>query len=204
MLTMSTLSLIKRNLLIFIAISATLYLVDCLMTQPSPTSFNASSSAFQTQTVLAATNPNTNENKGASLLASFRPNHVAISVSNFDESVRWYQEKLGFRVTKITRIPEISAQRAWLDLNGFVMEIFVRPQSTQFNPPLRMIEDGMLAQGYFHVAFTVDNLDAVVVELHRRGVKFFFEPKIFESDKQKVCFIKDNNGNPIELVQLLT
>lgn len=84
------------------------------------------------------------------------------------------------------------------------MEIFVRPQSTQFNPPLRMIEDGMLAQGYFHVAFTVDNLDAVVVELHRRGVKFFFEPKTFESDKRKVCFIKDNNGNPIELVQLLT
>ena len=145
---------------------------------------------------IQAANPNTP-------VSSLRPNHVAISVPHLQEAVRWYQEKLSFKVTKITEIPEISAQRAWLELNGFVMEIFSRPKSAHYNPPLRMIEEGMLAQGYFHVAFTVGDIDAVAAELHRRGVKFFFEPKTFNSDKRKVCFIKDNNGNPIELVQIL-
>ncbi len=79
----------------------------------------------------------------------------------------------------------------------------MRPQSTQFNPSLKIIEDGMLAQGYFHIAFTVNDLNAVAAELHRRRVEFFFEPKTFDSDRRKVCFIKDNNGNSIELVQLL-
>jgi len=70
---------------------------------------------------IQAANPNASVN-------SLMPNHVAISVPHLQEAVRWYQEKLGFRVTKITEIPEISAQRAWLELNGFVMEIFSRPK----------------------------------------------------------------------------
>ncbi len=161
------------------------------------------SRTFQAKAQTRSATTNSNTSQISSPLGSLKPNHVAISVPNLEEAVRWYQEKLNFRLMKITEIPEISAQRVWLELNGFVMEIFVRPKSTRFQPPLRVIEDGMLAQGYFHIAFTVDDLDAVAAELHKRGVKFFFEPKTFNSDKRKVCFIKDNNGNPIELVQLL-
>ena len=189
---------IKRNTLsLVVGIAAVILLVAYSATSQASKQANTNiGNTYQVQ-------PQTQKTAQNKLLGSFRPNHVAISVPNLEEAVRWYQEKLGFRVTKITEISEISAQRAWLDLNGFVMEIFTRPKSTRRSPPLRIIEDGMLSQGYFHIAFTVDNLDAVAAELHRRGVIFFFEPKTFNSDKRKVCFIKDNNDNPIELVQEL-
>jgi methylmalonyl-CoA/ethylmalonyl-CoA epimerase len=65
------------------------------------------------------------------------------------------------------------------------------------------VPDDLLIQGYKHLAIVVDDLDIVAAELRRKGVKFLWEPRVDEALKLKLCFIQDNNGNLIELVEEL-
>ncbi len=132
-------------------------------------------------------------------LASLRPQHVALSVSDLEESVRWYQEKLGF--TRVIRraFPAIATRAANLELNGFQIELFQRDHSQQpFQPPAN-VPDDLLGQGYKHIGFIVDDLDAAIAELNRRGVPLVDQPTRVEALGLRLCFIRDNNGYLIEL-----
>lgn len=140
----------------------------------------------------------------ATPLDSLRPHHVAISVPDFEETIRWYQEKLGFRnVIRREEFSDISTQAANLELNGFQIEIFTRDKSTRSKPPTVAVPDDLLIQGVKHIAFLVDDLDAVVAELKRRGVQLVDEPTRVDTLGLRLCFIRDNNGNLIELGQEL-
>jgi methylmalonyl-CoA/ethylmalonyl-CoA epimerase len=136
-------------------------------------------------------------------LGSAKLHHVAISVTNFQETVRWYQDKLGFRVTGRRDLPQLSTQQAFLELNGIRLEVFARKSSFRVQPPVTNVPDDLLIQGYKHLAIVVDDLDIVAAELRRKGVKFLWEPRVDEALKLKLCFIQDNNGNLIELVEEL-
>ncbi|MBD2104969.1 VOC family protein [Leptolyngbya sp. FACHB-261] len=128
---------------------------------------------------------------------------MALSVPNFEETLQWYQDKLGFKVTLRRDLTQLSTQQAFLELNGFRLEIFARQNSARAQPPPATVPDDLLVQGYKHIALAVDDLDAVPAELKRRGVRFLWEPTVDEALQLKLCFIKDNNGNLIELVQEL-
>ncbi len=144
------------------------------------------------------------DSRTATPLDSLRPHHVAISVPDFEETIRWYQDKLGFRnVVRRKEFPAISTQAANLELNGFQIEIFTRDKSTRSKPPAVAVPDDLLVQGVKHIAFLVDDLDAVVAELKRRGVQLVNEPARVDALGLKLCFIRDNNGNLIELGQEL-
>jgi extradiol dioxygenase family protein len=54
-----------------------------------------------------------------------------------------------------------------------------------------------------YIAFIVDDIDAVAAELKKRNVEFIWEPIVDDELELKLCFIKDNNGNLIELAQAL-
>lgn len=139
----------------------------------------------------------------ATPLSSLKPHHVAISVPNFEETIRWYQEKLGFKVVIKREFPQISTQAANLELNGFQIEIFTRDKSVRPKPPAVAVPDDLLVQGVKHIALLVDDLDAVVAELRKRGVEVLDEPTPVEALGLRLCFIRDNNGNLIELGQEL-
>lgn len=142
----------------------------------------------------------------ATPLDSLRAHHVAISVPNskFEETIQWYQEKLGFRVINRREHPEISTKAANLELNGFQVEVFARDKSTPVLEARREpYVDDLLVQGVKHIAFTVDDLDTAVAQLRRRGVEFASEPSVNNALGLKLCFIKDNNGYLIELGQEL-
>lgn len=135
--------------------------------------------------------------------SSLKPHHVALSVPNFEETLQWYQDKLSFKVTLKNELPQFSTQQAFLELNGFLLEIFTRKNSVRSQPPPANVPDDLLIQGYKHIAFVVKDLDATVAEFKRRKVEFMWEPRVDKNLKLKLCFIKDNNGNPIEIVQEL-
>jgi methylmalonyl-CoA/ethylmalonyl-CoA epimerase len=143
------------------------------------------------------------DSMSVTLPGSPRPHHVALSVPNFEETLQWYQDKLGFRVTLRRDLSQLSTQQAFLKLNGFRIEIFARQNSTRTQPPPANVPDDLLIQGYKHIAFIVDDLDAVAAELKKRNVEFIWEPMVDDELELKLCFIKDNNGNLIELAQAL-
>jgi len=183
-----------RNFLrIILTAFAVLVLVSFLATQTKQTEVQAQSST-----------PGINVNQTPiTLLDSLKPHHIALSVPNFEETIQWYQDTLGFRVTLKRDLPQLSTQQAFLELNGFRLEIFARQNSTRTQPPPATVPDDLLVQGYKHIALAVDDLDTVAAELKRRDVEFLWEPMVDEALQLKLCFIKDNNGNLIELVQEL-
>lgn len=165
--------------------------------------FISYSSALHAQTQL---NTNTVRNAAqtqkaadAAPLGYFKPHHVAISVPNFEETIRWYQEKLGFKVVIVREFPDISTPAANLELNGFHLEIFARNKSTRPQPPAAAVSDDLLVQGVKHIALIVEDLDAVVAELRRRDVQLLDKPTSVIPLGLRLCFIRDNNGNLIEL-----
>ncbi|MBD2463628.1 VOC family protein [Oscillatoria sp. FACHB-1407] len=134
---------------------------------------------------------------------SLNPHHVARSVSNLEETIQWYQEKLGFTATLRRELPQFSTRQAFLELNGFRIEVFERENSARTYPSPVNVPDDLLAQGYKHIAFAVNDIDAIATELKQRNVEIALEPVADEELGFTVCFIKDNSGNLIELVQEL-
>jgi lactoylglutathione lyase len=57
--------------------------------------------------------------------------------------------------------------------------------------------------GYAHVAFVVDDLEAMVSRLKEQGVNVTLEPKTLTADGNdyRISFIEDPDGYKIELVQ---
>ena len=54
------------------------------------------------------------------------PDHVGVSVADLEESIAWYQDKLGFTLMRIVEIPDAEeAGRVALLRNGdFIIELF--------------------------------------------------------------------------------
>ncbi|MBD3885767.1 VOC family protein [Phormidium tenue FACHB-886] len=148
--------------------------------------------AAQAQTTSAATS-----------LARLQPHHIALSVPNLDETIQWYQDKLGFTTTLRRELPQFSTRQAFLELNGFRIEVFERENSARTLQSPVNVPDDLLTQGYKHIAFAVDDINAIARELQQRNVEFALEPVADEELGLIVCFIKDNNSNLIELVQEL-
>ena len=58
-------------------------------------------------------------------------------------------------------------------------------------------------EGYAHVAFVVDDLEATVDGLRRQGVEVIVEPKVMTVDGNgyKISFVADPDGYRVELVE---
>ena len=60
-----------------------------------------------------------------------------------------------------------------------------------------------MGNGYSHVAFTVEDLEAAVAELEEQGVEVALQPKTMtvEGHDYKIAFVVDPDGYRIELVE---
>jgi len=135
-------------------------------------------------------------------LGGLRADHILIGVSNFEDSVRWYQDKLSFREEMrwtVEGLPDL--QLAYLTLNGFRLEIIGTSQPRAGSPAPSDFADHLRTQGFAHVCFIVDDVDTALSELNRRGVPTFVPAETYplSNHRRRVAFIHDNNGNVIEL-----
>src|ERR1700719_3921999 len=104
---------------------------------------------------------NTNRSIAEQIFGSSpRPLHLGISVSNLEESVKWYSETLGLEPAKRLDLPEVQFRVAILEYQGFgVVLIEVKGSSKN---PLAWKEPGPQhqTQGIVHFAFRVEDLHA--------------------------------------------
>ena len=118
--------------------------------------------------------------------------HIAIIVSDYEEAKDFYVNKLGFQVIRENYRPE---RRDWkLDLrisDTVELEIFAEE-----NPPKRVNRPE--ACGLRHLAFHVDDVEAVVGELAELGISC--EPVRTDTcTGKKMTFFFDPDGLPLEL-----
>jgi catechol 2,3-dioxygenase-like lactoylglutathione lyase family enzyme len=136
-----------------------------------------------------------NSEQGLETLQIF---NVAISVANLDESIEWYQDKLGFRLQNRRRV-STGIEIALIEKNGFFIDLIYIAGSKNMegnpqNPP-----DHLKVQGLRNLVFWVDDLQAANAQLKAKGVQLIWESRYIPEVKTSVTNFRDNNGNLIAL-----
>ena len=120
--------------------------------------------------------------------------HTAIICADYERSKQFYTNVLGLEISNETYRAERDSYKLDLSLNGhYVIELFSFP-----NPPKRPSRPE--ATGLRHIAFDVDDLDAIIAHLATHGVEA--EPiRVDETTHKRFTFIADPDGLPIEFYE---
>lgn len=134
-------------------------------------------------------------------LNSMQIDHVCLNVPNYEETIQWYRDKLDATITRewtVDIFPDLKL--AYLDVYDFRIEIVGSTQSRSGMPTAKDFGEGLCNSGIGHFCFRVDDVDAVLEELNRRGVETFVPLGSYPDAGVRLCFVRDNNGNLIEFV----
>jgi lactoylglutathione lyase/glyoxylase I family protein len=152
--------------------------------------------------MIAVTIPSRN---ASSPLAAMRGHHVGIRVPDFEASKNWFIEKLDFRVVHTWPYGDQKlAYMAPADNDEFFIEILGDGSPRPVPKPVWTdLGDSLRLAGYHHVCFNVEDVDATVAELRRRGVQIVTEPFVLPAVGRKLAFFADPFGNLFELAEVV-
>lgn len=135
--------------------------------------------------------------------ASWKADHAAIRVPDFDAAVAWFTEKLDFRLTRSLPLGDLTY--AFLSPaadDNFSFELVAGPGADH----LRSYEDFRASYklpGWHHIGFRVNSVDETIDELKRRGVTIVSEPHDVSVMELRLAFFADPWGNLFEITQML-
>ena len=138
--------------------------------------------------------------------------HTGITVANLERSLAFWRDVLGFELShrahhtgslasEVTGVPGAELTLAVLKAPGHKIELL------EYHAP----DDHGRAQlrpcdvGSVHVAFTVDNLDAILEKIAAAGWKAAGKPQTLSSGPnagKRVVYVRDPDGTTIEFMQL--
>ena len=117
--------------------------------------------------------------------------HVAIIVSDYEKSREFYVEKLELPVIRENYRESREDYKLDLQVGNIELEIFGVK-----NPPKRVTNPE--ARGLRHLAFKVDDIEAAVEWLKKKGIET--EPVRWDEYTQKrMTFFRDPDNLPLEL-----
>jgi lactoylglutathione lyase len=132
-------------------------------------------------------------------MRSYRLVYTGIRVKDMDESLRFYTEVLGMQVVeKRERTTPTEGEVATLKSpdGSQLLELNWYAEGSRFGPPYVNGEE------LDHLGFDVDDLDAALAELSKKGVQAIIRPgEIGGGIGWREAFVKDPNGIWIELLQ---
>ena len=134
-------------------------------------------------------------------LATMKADHLLIGVSNFEETVQWYHDILGFEIEVQWKVEGLeNLDLAYLNNGDFRLEIIGDKLSSQSNRQASDFADHLSHQGFAHLCFQVEDIDLAMKQLNDKGIETFVKAETYSLDhyKRRVAFIKDLNGNVIE------
>ena len=134
-----------------------------------------------------------------------KPHHVGISVANMEESIAWYQKYLDFELVWSNDFPMINTKIAFLKHGDFQVELFehsdTKPLEDYRKNPLTDIQ----FQGTKHICFVMENgLETLHEHFVTEGVDIEMSLRESPPKDALMCFVRDNTGNLIEIIQLKT
>jgi catechol 2,3-dioxygenase-like lactoylglutathione lyase family enzyme len=138
--------------------------------------------------------------------------HTGITVSDLERSLAFWRDVLGFELShrahhtgelasEATGVPGAEISIAVLKTSGHKIELleYLAPPDRKQHVDLRACDVGSV-----HVAFTVDNLDAVLSAIAASGWKVAGKPQTLKSGPntgKRVVYVRDPDGTTIELMQ---
>jgi catechol 2,3-dioxygenase-like lactoylglutathione lyase family enzyme len=130
--------------------------------------------------------------------------HVAIRVPDYDGTIAFYTDILGFQLQREWTLPDAlpGAKFAYLAFRDFQIEVIAEGKLTEAAPTTD-VADHLSRGGYIHLCLRTADLGALVAGLKDKGVEFLAEPFEVAPIGQLLAMIRDNSGNIIELAQAI-
>ena len=122
--------------------------------------------------------------------------HTCYRIVDPEKSIDFYTNKMGLK--KVGEMHFDTATNYFFALEENASEPMLElTHNHDQNKPYDM------GNGYSHVAFTVEDLEAAVAELEEQGVEVALQPKTMtvEGHDYKIAFVVDPDGYRIELVE---
>jgi len=118
--------------------------------------------------------------------------HTCLNVSDMDRSIDFYTKQVGLQFVNRREIKQNNAEIAFLkDNDGGALEL------THWRDKKSIAE----GDNFDHIAFETENIDAKIGELRSHGVAIAMEPYSLQGSTSKIAFIKDPDGNWLELIE---
>lgn len=126
-------------------------------------------------------------------------NHVAIVVPEIEGALNFWRDALGLEVHHVEEVPSQKSTVAFLPIGESEVEL-VKPTSADSGVARFLQERGA---GMHHLCFEVDDIEGMLAELKRKGVRLINETPL-ELPGRKMAFIhpKASNGVLVELYEV--
>lgn len=115
-----------------------------------------------------------------------------MNVMDLDRSIIFYRDRLGLKLTRRFEVKENNAEIAFLeDPDGNAVEL------THWRDKKQLAE----GDNFDHIAFGVKDMKATMERLRGQGVTIAMEPFTLKGGSHQIGFIKDPDGNWLELIE---
>lgn len=121
--------------------------------------------------------------------------HAMIRVKNIDKSMKFYTELLGLKKTHEIKLEDCILHFLKDDDNDFEIEL-----TQNFENPEEGYQNG---NAFGHFAVETKNMDEFDKKVKTMGYTYLYEPFVMEEAKSKIAFVKDPDGNEIEIIEKL-
>jgi lactoylglutathione lyase len=117
--------------------------------------------------------------------------HTCLNVSDLDRAINFYTKHLGLELSNRRKVTQNNAEIAFMkDEAGNAIELtyWVGKKITE-------------GDNFDHIAFEASDVTSVVKRLKENGVEIAMEPFSLQGSTSKLAFIKDPDGNWLELIE---
>ena len=128
----------------------------------------------------------------------FEFHHGGVSVPSLSDAIAWYRDMLGFDVEREFPIPAANARVAMIRRGNLRFELFEVDGAAPLPEGRRFPDRDVQTHGNKHVAFRVDDVEAMLKDLTDKGADI----ALVVREKFGIgFFVRDCAGNLIEFVE---
>ena len=122
------------------------------------------------------------------------PFHLAIPVSNLEESVSYYRDTLGLR--------EGRSSNKWADFNFFGHQLVCHVSNIINEQITNPVDGEEVPVPHFGVVLSIEEFEEFLLQINDKNIDFIIKPAIRfkgEIGEQRTMFFRDPSGNAIEI-----
>ena len=122
------------------------------------------------------------------------PFHLAIPVSNLEESVAYYKDTLGLR--------EGRSSNKWADFDFFGHQLVCHVSDSINEQVTNPVDGEEVPIPHFGVVLSIEEFEEFLLQINDKNIDFIIKPTIRfkgEIGEQRTMFFKDPSGNAIEI-----
>lgn len=127
------------------------------------------------------------------------PVFLAFSVPDIEASVKWYSESFDLTATRLPDSPQ--AKVALLRGNGLLVELVEHSHAFDLKARVPESEKRYLVHGLFKAGFFVQDLEATIERLEKRGARFVGNVFTDQGAGARSILLLDNNDNVLQLFE---